>query len=135
VQIIQGITLQSKPHTFPERTFHFWERRTAHNELLIRSPRESSQPDNVDVMFWSVAYLSIPWTLKALEILPPTDEDVDEIRSRFGASNHERMIVVLRSRTERHYVVARNVNVCFNSLEPNESPFDYKPFGLIAPDS
>jgi hypothetical protein len=70
--------------SFVGRSFQFWEYHVSHGELLVRSPRRSSEPTNMDLMFFGVQYVELPRHLDSMEVDDPSDADVARARDRLG---------------------------------------------------
>jgi len=54
--------------------------------ILIRSPKTSECPTNIDLMFAAVEYRDLPRHLRGLEMDEPNEADISVIRERLGKS-------------------------------------------------
>lgn len=57
------------------RRFRLWEYRVSHNQLLIRSPKNSDFSTNIDLVFWGVEFLKIPSSFNGLSVRKGSKSD------------------------------------------------------------
>lgn len=65
----------------------------SHGSLLIRSPRDSDHPKNVDLICTGVEYLAVARHLKGIELVEPTAEEIailtETLETRFSQTAFE----------------------------------------------
>jgi hypothetical protein len=92
--------------------FQVWEFRVSHSQLLIRSPRSSEAPKNIDVVFVGVAFMEVPDIFRGLSV-------------REGDSSQKGHIVyVLTSQGQQYRIVAAGATVIENELDLFESSLE-----------
>ena len=103
--------------------FQTWEFKVSHGHLLIRSPKTSEYPTNIDLMFAGVEYMDLPRHLPGLEVDEPNEIDVSVINERLGESISSDSIFVVISDSRRYRVVAAALKIFENELDIFDSPF------------
>lgn len=58
------------------RAFRLWDYSVSHSSLLIRSPKDSANPTNVDLVFVGVEYVRLPVTLGRFSVSTASASDV-----------------------------------------------------------
>lgn len=103
------------------RKFKLWYYTISHKQMLLRSIGNGDM-SNLDIYFNDVLYVDLPTELDKIEILKPTQDDINYITQRIGNTN--RVITVLLSGVNKYYVVASVVKIFENNLSMFELPFD-----------
>jgi hypothetical protein len=106
------------------RKFQFWEYHVSHGELLVRSPRDSVNPRNVDIAFVDVRYVEMPRFLSDVELGEVTHDDVTRAGERLGTPVVDRNVFILRSGGRRYVVVAGAISISESDMDIFDSPFD-----------
>ena len=109
--------------SFTSRTFQTWVFIVSHGQLLIRSPKTSECPTNMDLMFLGVEYMDLPRFLRGFEVVEPNDADVSLIRERLDKLGSSDRIFVISSNNRRYHVVAAALQISENEREIFDSPF------------
>ncbi len=65
--------------SFKSRVFQTWEFKVSHGHLLIRSPKTSDHPTNIDLKFADVQYMELPRFLRGIEVDEPNEIDISVI--------------------------------------------------------
>jgi hypothetical protein len=106
------------------RQFQFWMYRMSHGELLVRSPRDAENEENVDLIFVGVEYVDLPRQLPGVKVDVPTADEVKWLGSRVGRPVEASKVTVLETQGRRHLVLASFFKVETNKLDLLEIPFD-----------
>ena len=109
--------------SFTSRAFQTWVFIVSHGSLLIRSPKSSACPTNLDLMFVGVKYMDLPVVLGGLEVVEPNDADVSLINERLDKLWRDDRIFVIISNNRRYHVVAAALQISENEREIFDSPF------------
>lgn len=104
-----------------DRKFKLWYYTVSHRQMLLRS-MGNGDVSNLDIYFGDVSYAEIPTEMDQIEILKPTQDDMNYITQRIGAAN--KVITVLMSGGRKYFVVASVVKILENDLSMFELPFD-----------
>jgi len=110
--------------------FKLWEYRVSHGQLLIRCPKLSEASKNVDLKFYNVEYVDLPSILYDLEIDEPNEDDITFVTNRLGKSVEKKRVIVLKTRQQRHVVVAGALTISESLMGLFESPFALPPVKL-----
>ena len=117
--------METKVNDYPDRMFNrpfkLWYYTVSHQQLLLRSPGKDGDY-NVDIYFYAVEYVEIPWNINTLQIIETTQEDIDYINNKIGKTNEK--ITVLMSNNQKYYVVSHVMKIYKNNLSMFEVPFD-----------
>ena len=108
---------------FPGRSFQLWEYKVSHGHMLVRSPKHSGTPKNIDIMFAGVEYADLPRHFAELEIEEPKQADLSFAQERLGKPVEARSVTVLKGGNRRHVVVAATVKIAESDMDIFESPF------------
>lgn len=102
-----------------QRSFHIWDASSSHAKLLLRSPRNQTHGvlQNIDITFWGVSYVELPFILRGLELVEPTHEEVALLSERLQKDVQADDVFVLVSQGQRNFVVAVNYTVQENDLD------------------
>ena len=107
------------------RKFQLWEYRVGHGSLLVRSPKDSEHPTNVDVICMGVEYLELPRFMADLSIEQANPDEVSRARTvlmdRFRKTERTRIFAAAGN---RFLVVSISLSVSENKDGFWESPFD-----------
>jgi hypothetical protein len=105
------------------RTFRTWDLTAGHNQLVLRDPGWYYDRENVDIWFGGVAYMEIIPCFSGIEFAHPTPREVQYIEARCtgGRLPQGTRIYVLVSENKRYYVVAGNMEIDSNSLDPSRT--------------
>ena len=104
----------------------------ARRQLLIRSPRApatSATPErttNVDLVCLGVEYMALPRLFRGLEVLPPTRNELEQLRSLLGRLLDFGNVRMLVSEGQRFPVVASSFELSENDWDIFESPFEFR---------
>lgn len=109
--------------SFTSRTFQTWEFSVSHGQLLIRSPKSSDCPTNIDLIFAGVKYMDLPRILRGVEVDEPNAADASIIRERLDKQGTSDRIFVIKSNNRRYYVVAAALQIAENEFDIFDSPF------------
>jgi hypothetical protein len=110
--------------SFPDRHFQLWEYRVSHGSLLVRSPRGPRIPNNIDIIFAGVEFLSMPRHLRGLELdQGHEDEDIRRVSDEFGDVEPSQVYVLI-SAGRRHVLVAAGLEVRQHGGDIFDSPFE-----------
>lgn len=111
------------------RIFHFWELRVSHGSILIRSPADTFNSNNLDLVIMGVEYLAMPVLFDGLSLEDPTEFEIKEVERVFGRTiEHPSKVVILASAGRRFPVVA-----CHFSLEENHLELSRSRFAIFEP--
>lgn len=105
------------------RNFKFWYYRVSHGELLVRSPKDTSNKTNIDIVVTDVKYVDLPKLLPTLEIHEANEDDLIFLKSRIGEKLTKSKTIVLVSEGKRFYIVATFIKVQENELDIFDLPF------------
>lgn len=103
------------------RRFQLWYYTVSHGQMLLRS-KGNKEESNLDIYFADVLYVELPMTLDGIEILETTQQDIDYITQKIGAT--DKKITVLMSENHKYYVVSTIMKIIENNLGMFELPFD-----------
>jgi len=106
-----------------KRNFKFWYYRVSHGELLVRSPKDSNNNTNLDIVVTDVKYVDLPKLLPNLEIHEANDDDMIYLKSRIGDKLEGNEIAVLVTEQKRFYIVATFIKIQENELDIFDLPF------------
>lgn len=104
--------------------FQTWEYKVSHGHLLIRSPKTSECPTNIDLMFVDVVYMELPRFLRGVELEEASETDISIIRERLSKQDSSDSIFIIKSEGRRYRVVAAALKISENELDIFDSPFD-----------
>jgi len=104
------------------RDFQTWAYRVSHGELLIRSPKTSSETKNIDLIFVGVEYMSLPRFFSGIEVVEPSDEERRQVTRTLG-ERQPGQVYVLLSEGRRHLICAGFFKVMETDLDLFETPF------------
>lgn len=107
------------------RRFRLWDYNVSHKQMLLRSPKTSTVPTNLDVVMWDVEYLECATTLDGLAILEPSNEDLERVEQALGKKADPSRVVCFASSDRRFIVVAAGFKVLENDLDIFESSLEY----------
>ena len=96
----------------------------SHGSLLIRSPKNETHNTNIDLLLTGVEYISIPRTMKKIQISEPTIIEQLEIEKILGKKINIASIFVISSSNSKFLIVASSMRFDENELDIFESPFD-----------
>jgi hypothetical protein len=109
---------------YPASTgFEIWSYLGSKRRLYIRSTKGDSQPKNVDLIFHGVSYIDLLTIFWGLEIVPPTEQEIQRATEIVGMELHPDWIHILRSRERRSMVVAETMSIEENDRELHDLPF------------
>jgi hypothetical protein len=109
--------------TFLDRKFRIWEFQVSHSRLLIRSPKSSLHPMNVDLMFFAVRYVNIPTFLNGIEIVDVVPDEVSNISAMIGRTVQTSDVFVFLSEGQRFVVVSGAMKISENEMDIFETEF------------
>lgn len=109
---------------YPHRRFQFWMYRVSHGELLVRSPRDTENDENLDLIFVGVEYVDLPRLLLGIKVDVPTPADLNWLAGHVGRSVQASNVTVLETQGRRHLVLASFFKIEMNKLDLFEIPFD-----------
>lgn len=107
------------------RKFRLWDYNVSHEQLLLRSPRTSSNTKNVDIIFWGVEYLELPTSLQQVELQAGTEDDLARVCKILDKPIPSEGIHCLVTAEGRFVVVAAGFKVLSNDLDIFESSLEY----------
>jgi hypothetical protein len=114
------------------RTFQVWEYQVSHGNLLIRSPQAAAckhspeQVTNLDLHFFGVDYFELPRLLKGVDIVTPTEAELERLRHILEKQLSPLIVTVLLSGIHRFPIVAAAVKVTENQWDIFESPIEFR---------
>lgn len=108
----------------PKRRFQLWEYHVSHGIVLIRSPRESDETHNLDIMFFGVEYLAIPRHLEEVIIEPGSKEDWNHANRLLKRNIEHHRVWAIVSLGVRHLIVAAKIDVRETKTDIFDSPFN-----------
>jgi hypothetical protein len=93
-----------------QSTFSLLDWNSLRNQLLLRTRRNLATPEetNLDILFWGVFYVDLPYRLCGIEITYPSPQEVERLRARLPQPFPEGDLFVLCSQEQRFYVMARS---------------------------
>lgn len=102
-----------------ERIFQLWEWRVSHGSVLIRSPMDSLNSRNKDLVMIALSYYSAPLVFKNLSLESPTEGEVKNVERALGepVASHSK-VMILASEGRRFPVVAADFQLEENDREP-----------------
>ncbi len=106
------------------RTFQVWEYRVSLGQLLIRSPINASYDYNQDLIFMGVQYMSLPNRFEGIELVEPTDEEIQHIKKYVKNGHEMNKLYILESKEIRFSVFAVSMKISENKMDLFESHFD-----------
>ena len=115
-----------------DRTFQVWEYQISHGQLLIRSPKapatETSHEllTNIDLVCLDVEYMALPRSLRGLELLAPTSDEIRSLEALLKKAIKADNIKILASEGKRFPVVASTFSLWENDWDIFESPFEFR---------
>lgn len=104
-----------------DRVFKVWDFHITHSRLLLRSPRDKQHEQNIDVIFYGVAYIEMPTLLNGIELEQPTKADLEKMESVLGREVPQDEVHVLSSQGGRFVLVAISKKITANDLDIFES--------------
>ena len=113
-----------------DRWFAMWGALVSHSQLLIRSPKGPASPSeperltNIGLVFDGVDYLNLPTSLKGLELLEPSQEEIANVESLIGPVDNHKWIRILASQGHRFVIVAAHCSIYENDWGWFESPLE-----------
>jgi hypothetical protein len=114
--------------SFAERDFRVWHYSVSHSSLLIRSPKDSANLTNVDLLFVGVKYVDLAQKLSGPSLIVGDEADsiaVSRALSRSLSANES--VVALVAAGRRNLVVATAFEVQEIEGDIFDSPFDLGP--------
>ena len=105
------------------RRYRVWDYRVSHDQLLLRSPRSSEHPQNKDVIFVGVQFLSLPTLLDAREVRPANAAELERLRRELRELPDGNVFVVDANQGS-FFVIAAGVKVVENDLDFMESSLE-----------
>ena len=108
----------------PARRFQFWEYHVSHGTALIRSPRQSDEPANLDIMLFGVEYLAIPRHLDTVKLERANEEEWRRVERLLGRDVQRNRVWALVAGSSRHLLVAAKVEIRETAMAIFDSPFD-----------
>lgn len=105
------------------RHFQLWEYHVSHGTALVRSPRSTDEPNNIDIMLFGVEYLALPRHLDAVQLAQGTENDRRRAEELLGRTVQADRVWVVSSGEVRHLVVAAKVDVRETTMDTFDSPF------------
>jgi hypothetical protein len=101
------------------RTFKIWDATPTKNCLLLRSPKNNVEDlhENIDILFFGVKHLNIPFLFKGLEIREATEVEAKEF-------NSDEMTYVLINSEHQGIVVAHSYKIYMNDSDIFDSPLN-----------
>jgi hypothetical protein len=106
------------------RNFRLWDFRVSHDQLLLRSPKNTENPKNLDVAFVGVEYVELPTKLKDLTVGEAGDDDFRRADLGVGKAVPRDQVFVIESGGRRHVIVAAAMKVFENDLDRFESSLE-----------
>lgn len=106
-----------------DRTFKLWDYNVSHNQMLLRSPKTSTLPTNIDIVFVGVEYLELPTKIEGLTLVQPDAADRQRVVA-LGELAHGSEIFAIQARDCRHLVVAAAMRIYENDLDIFESSLE-----------
>lgn len=108
------------------RPFRLWHLTVSHLTLLLRSPRDTTNPqsENLDLVFHATDYIELPSSLNGLAITRPTAAERAYLQGRgafYETPDLDRYFVLV-SAGQRYYIVASELWICYNHLGPLQHP-------------
>lgn len=102
-----------------ERTFKIWDASPSFTRILLRSPKNNVENicENIDIIFWGVCYLNIPFTFRGIQIEHANAAEVKQIMPFIGRELINEQIFVLIAEDRRYYIAAINYTVQENILD------------------
>jgi hypothetical protein len=73
--------LEMKAPVHIDRPFRVWEFLVAHNQLLIRSPKDSRNPFTIDLRCWGVVAMSLQATYQSLVVREATGDEMNRVEA------------------------------------------------------
>lgn len=96
-----------------KRTFQVWDYRVSHQQLLLRSPRNTEFDSNIDIIFFGVEYINVPILVKCLCINPQNDH---RNLHAVSISNNGSTFEIISANSSYH-VIASSLNIFENRLD------------------
>jgi hypothetical protein len=102
-----------------DRQFRLWDYNISHRQLLLRSTKSESHVDNIDIVFWSVAWISLPTSVEGIEIHVSKDPVLSM------PHNAEGVLYRFVSGANVHHILAHGCRVMSNILDSFDSSLVY----------
>ncbi|GCE09234.1 hypothetical protein [Dictyobacter aurantiacus] len=94
---------------FPDRIFSIWKYTISHRQLILRSVKDKERgiSTRVDILFKSVAWMSLPISFSDLRVDAASPEQVEFMTTSSGAILQDtEKLFVLRGKSSQGYVAA-----------------------------
>lgn len=90
----------------------------SHSQLLLRSKINTERNYNIDILFKSVNFISIPITIKGIKISAVIDNKrLSKISKEFNLLNDSRLIEIVDGKGFNFYLAANSMGVFHNKLD------------------
>jgi len=106
------------------RTYRVWTYRVSHDQLLIRSSRNSEHSLNSDLMFDGVMYMALPSLMHGIEVYK---EPRESARRSIPSFRELDFTFRLRSSNQDYWVAAGGLRVEENELGLWETHLQWEP--------
>lgn len=104
------------------RAFRLWDYSVSHSSLLIRSPKDSANLTNVDLVFVGVEYVRLPATLGTISLSTASASDVaQELGKR--PSHRSAKGYRIQAGERDGFIIAAGLSVSEHENEHLWSPF------------
>ena len=108
---------------FADRNFQLWEFKVSHGSLLIRSPKETGTPTNIDLICTGVEYFEMPRHLLGLTTQEASTEEMTRLSNILRRKLDSSSIRIIVSQGHRFPIVAASFRLSENDSDIFESPF------------
>ena len=107
---------------YPDRKFQVWDASPSFQRLLLRSPKTEAREwkENIDIIFFGVKHLDIPFMFNGIEIEDVTESDKHGYVKPLGS---EDKIFVLKNQDGQGIIVASQLKILSNKGDIFGSPF------------
>ena len=107
---------------YKNRQFQLWYYGISLGQMLIRSPKDDNNKENVDISFIDVMYVELPECTMDMRIVRTKKKDIDYINKKLKSEVNIKDITVITSNKKRYYIVASGRKVEENDFDLAEVP-------------
>jgi hypothetical protein len=107
------------------RIFQVWDASSSFSRIMLRSPKNvtDNYHMNIDIVFWGVKYINIPWVIRGFSLVNTEDNDSMVIEKYMGYTIDKDNIYTIISQNMRYYVVATKYIITENDIDIFEGGF------------
>jgi hypothetical protein len=106
------------------RQFRLWDYNISHRQMLLRSCKSEAETDNIDIVFWGVAWLSLPTTLDGIQV-GSSDATVSAPSTAHVPPNAVGKLYRVASDVNQYFILAQGCRVMSNLLNTFDSSLVY----------